>query len=70
MGFKVLGKTEDLFQGYTKRKGLEGPFLKGVNRVVYYDPKAGKYWDPKTDFYLSQEEVDHLDKELMRMLGR
>ena len=70
MGYKVLGKTEDLFQGYTKRKGLEGPFLKGVNRVVYYDPQAGKYWDPKTDFYLSQEEVDHLDKELMRMLGR
>ncbi len=70
MGYKVLGKTEDLFQGYTKRQGLEGPFLKGVNRVVYYDVQAGKYWDPKTDFYLSQEEVDYLDRELMRMLGR
>ncbi len=70
MGYKVLGKTEDLFQGYSKRQGLEGPFLKGANRVVYYDPKAGRYWDPKTDFYLSDEEVDFLDKELMRMLGR
>lgn len=70
MGYKVLGETEVLMQGYTKRKGLEGPFLKGANRVVYYDPQEGKYWDPRTDFYLSQEEVDYLDKELMRMLAR
>lgn len=70
MGYKVLGKTEDIFQGYSQRKGLEGPFLKGCNRVVYYDPKEGKYWDPRTDFYLSQEEVDYLDNELVRMLAR
>lgn len=70
MAYKVLGETEVLFQGYTKRKGLEGPFLKGANRVVYYDPRAGKYWDPRTDFYLSDEEVQYLDKELMRMLAR
>ena len=70
MGYKVLGNTEELFQGYTKRKGLEGPFIKGANRVVYYDPKEGQYWDPKSDFYLSQEEVDLLDQELMRMLAR
>ena len=70
MGYKVLGKTEELFRGYTARKGLEGPFIKGANRVVYYDPKEGKYWDPSTDFYLEQEEVDLLDRELMRMLAR
>lgn len=70
MAFKVLGETETLFQGYTKRKGLEGPFLKGLNRVVYYDAREGKYWDPKTDFYLTQEEVDYLDNELVRMLAR
>lgn len=70
MGYKVLGETEVLFQGYSKRKGLEGPMLKGANRVVYYDPREGKYWDPKTDFYLTQEEVNYLDNELMRMLAR
>lgn len=70
MAYRVLGETEVLFQGYSKRKGLEGPFLKGCNRVVYYDPCEGKYWDPKTDFYLSQEEVDYLDQELVRMLAR
>lgn len=70
MGYKVLGKTEELLQGYSHIRGLEGPFLKGANRVVYYDPKEGRYWDPKTDFYLTNEEVDYLDKELIRMLTR
>lgn len=70
MGYRVLGETEVLFQGYTERKGLEGPFLKGCNRVVYYDAHEGKYWDPKTDFYLTQDEVDYLDNELVRMLAR
>ncbi len=70
MGYKVLGKTEELFQGYSKIKGLEGPFIKGCNRVVYYDPREGKYWDPKTDFYLTNDEVQYLDNELMRMLAR
>ena len=55
MGYKVLVKTEDVYQGYTARKGLEGPFVFG-SRVVYYDPKEGKYWDPRTDFYLSNAE--------------
>jgi hypothetical protein len=70
MGYKVLGKTEELFRGYGPRKGLEGPFIKGANRIVYYDPKEGAYWDPTTDFYLSQDEVELLDRELMRMLAR
>ena len=70
MGYKVLGNTEELFQGYSKIRGLEGPMLKGASRVVYYDPREGKYWDPRTDFYLSQEEVNYLDNELMRMLAR
>jgi len=56
MGYKVLGKTEDLMQGYTERKGLEGPFNFG-GRVVYYDPKEGRYWDPRTDFFLETDET-------------
>lgn len=55
MGYKVLGKTEDLMQGYEPRNGLEGPYNFG-GRVVYYDPVEGAYWDPRTDFYLSREE--------------
>ena len=70
MGYRVLGDTETLFQGYSKIKGLDGPFLKGCNRVVYYDPKEGRYWCPRSDFYLTQEEVNYLDNEMMRMLSR
>lgn len=55
MGYKILGNTTDLLQGYEPRKGLEGPFnFNGL--VLYYDPKEGKYWNPRTDFYVSHEE--------------
>lgn len=55
MGYRVLGNTEDLMQGYGPRKDLEGPF-NFSGRVLYYDKKEGKYYDPKTDFYLSYDE--------------
>jgi hypothetical protein len=55
MGFRILGKTADLMQGYEARNGLEGPFnFNGV--ILYYDPKEGKYWNPKTDFYIPHDE--------------
>ena len=56
MGYKVLGNTAELMQGYEPRKGLEGPFNFG-GRVLYYSPRDGQYWDPKTDFFVSNEEM-------------
>jgi hypothetical protein len=56
MGYKVLGNFNDVMQGFEARKGLEGPFNFN-GRVVYYDPKEGRYWDPRTDFYLSNTEA-------------
>ena len=41
MGYRVLGNTEDLMQGYGPRKDLEGPF-NFSGRVLYYDKKEGK----------------------------
>jgi hypothetical protein len=35
MGYKVLGKTEELLAGYGPRKGLEGPFIFAGGRVLY-----------------------------------
>jgi hypothetical protein len=70
MAYKVLGKTEDLMQGYGARKGLEGPFVFANGRVLYYDAKEGAYYDPKTDFYVEQDEVSYLHNELMRMLDK
>ena len=39
------------------RRGLEGPFTMKNGQTVYYDPKEGKYWDPKTDMYIPNEEI-------------
>ena len=59
MGYKVLGYTEDLMQGFGPREYLEGPFNFN-GRVLYYDNKEGKYWDPRTDFYVSHDEYFQL----------
>lgn len=68
MGYKVLGRTEELLKGYGPRQGLEGPFVFAGGRVLYYDVKEGAYWDPKTDFYVERDEVSYLHNELMRQL--
>ncbi len=66
MGYRIVN---DVLAGYGARKGLEGPFNIG-GRVLYYDVKEGSYYDPKTDFYVPQEDVNYLHNELMRMLDR
>ena len=53
MGYRVMNPMPE---GYGPRPGLEGPF-NFDGRVVYYDPKEGKYYDPKTDWYLSHQEA-------------
>ena len=34
------------------RQGLEGPFHYPSGAVLYYDLKAGEYYDPKTDWFV------------------
>ena len=70
MSYRVLGRTEDLFKGFAARKGLEGPFVYANGRILYYDPKAGQYWDPRTDFFVDQAEMDHLHALAMQMLSQ
>ena len=53
---------------YGPRKGLEGPFLYPNGRVAYYDPKEGKYYDPRTDFYLEHEEAEELQNLVFDLL--
>ena len=67
MGFRVLGQRDSRFQPI---KGLEGPYYFANGRVLYYDPKAGEYYDSTTDFYVPREEVDQLHTELARILSR
>jgi hypothetical protein len=49
---------------YGPRKGLEGPF-NFSGRVLYYCNKEGKYWDPRSDFFVEQEEMDMINHSLM-----
>ena len=58
---------DSMREQYSTRKGLEGPF-NFSGRVLYYDPKAGAYWDPKTDFYVEQSEMDMINHRLMNTL--
>jgi hypothetical protein len=67
MGYAVLGERDARWQ---PRRGLEGPFFFATGRVLYYDVKEGEYWDPLTDFYVSNDEVALLHAELTRMLSR
>ena len=60
MGYRVVD-TLDVMRGrYGPRKGLEGPF-NFSGRVLYYDNKAGQYYDPTTDFYVEQAEMDEIN---------
>lgn len=42
---------------YTEIPGLEGPYRWKSGRVVYYDPREGKYYDRDRDMYLDNSEV-------------
>jgi hypothetical protein len=50
------------------RKGLEGPFHYPSGAVLYYDPKAGEYYDPTTDFYVPNEDVEELKNQIFGVL--
>ena len=68
MGYKVLHTFDAMRDNYGPRKALEGPF-NFSGRVLYYDPKEGQYWDPRTDFYVSQDEMDAINMQFMRTMA-
>jgi len=53
---------------YGPRKGLTGPYFYPNGRVLYFDPKEQQYWDPTTDFYVDNHEVDALKLSLLLKL--
>ena len=64
-GYKILPPMDK--EKYQPRKGLEGPFSTLSGKVVYYDPKEGKYYDPDTDMYISYEDFQKLDNNYSDM---
>jgi hypothetical protein len=56
-------------QAYGPRSGLEGPFHYPNGAVLYYDAKAGEYWDPRTDFYVPAEDVALLQQSIFDLVS-
>lgn len=72
MGYKIIAdksQMDTMRLKYGPREGLEGPF-NFSGRVLYYDPHEGSYYDPTTDFYVEQAEMDIIHKHLMDSLSR
>jgi hypothetical protein len=59
MGYRILNITQEFRDSYTPRDGLEGPFFYDGGSVLYYDPREGKYLNPKTDMYLTYDEYQN-----------
>ena len=64
MGYRVMDTVDMMRDKYGPRKGLEGPF-NFSGRVLYYDTKEGQYYDPTTDFYVEQADMDLINKAFM-----
>ena len=60
MGYRVVDSIDVMRNKYSARAGLEGPF-NFSGRVLYYDNKEGQYYDPTTDFYVEQAEIDEIN---------
>lgn len=72
MGYKVIAdkhQMDVMREKYGPRAGLEGPF-NFSGRVLYYDNKEGAYYDPTTDFYVEQEEMNIIHQQIVDSLSR
>jgi hypothetical protein len=62
-------QMDEMRDKYGPRKGLEGPF-NFSGRVLYYDNLEGAYYDPRSDFYVDQSEMDMIHNRLVDVLIR
>ena len=70
MGYKVIAdkfEMDEMRTKYGPRNGLEGPF-NFSGQVLYYDNTEGAYYDQRTDFYVSQDEMDAINARLFETL--
>ena len=69
MGYRVVDTIDIMRDKYGPRKGLEGPF-NFSGRVLYYDNKVGQYYDPTTDFYVEQAEMDEINNRFFEQFKK
>lgn len=61
-GYKILPPIDRERYQDREHEGLEGPFTTRTGKVVYYDKREGKYYDPDTDIYISDEDYFAMDQ--------
>jgi hypothetical protein len=69
MGYRVVDTIDVMRDRYGPRKGLEGPF-NFSGRVLYYDNTEGLYYDPTTDFYVEQAEMDEINTRFFKQFKK
>ena len=73
---EAAGMDDEMEEGYTilppmdtekyqARDGLEGPIPTKSGKVLYYDPKMGKYYDPDTDQYIEYDDWKQYDESMV-----
>ena len=70
MGYKVLGQIDRERYTDLSHEGLEGPFMFSSGKVLYYDPKEGKYYDRDSDFYVDHKEMWNVHYDFKNEAGR
>lgn len=57
MGYTVLPEIDRSIYTDLSAEGLEGPFVFQTGAVLYYDPREGRYYDRRTDLYVSNQDM-------------
>jgi hypothetical protein len=55
-------------QEYPQIHGMEGPFQFRDGRILYYDPREGRYYDRKSDMYLDRNDIPEDFREMLDAL--
>lgn len=53
---------------YGPRKGLEGPIHYPNGRILYKEKSSGEYWDPTSDYFVPDDEVNVLKASLFNLI--
>ena len=61
-GYRVIPSIDRDAFGDREHEGLEGP-INANGRPLYYDKREGKYYDPRTDLFLSHDEAEEALRE-------
>lgn len=62
MGYQILPPIDRDEYPDRSYENLEGPYRQPSGHILYYDPREGKYYNPKTDMYVDHEEYEAMQR--------